>query len=43
MGSRIQVAIDIKSKHQNFTHVEREIYHYQDSGYNTDIFISPVP
>lgn len=39
MGSRIQVAIDIKFKHQNFTHVEREIYHYQDSGYNTDIFM----
>ena len=39
MGSRIQVAIDIKFKHQNFTHVEREIYHYQDSGYNNDIFM----
>lgn len=39
MGSRIQVAIDIKFKHQDFTHIEREIYHYQDSGYNNDIFI----
>ena len=39
MGSRIQVAIDIKFKHQDFTHVEREIYHYQDSGDNTDIFM----
>lgn len=32
MGSCIQVAIDIKFKHQDFKHVEREIYHYQDSG-----------
>lgn len=39
MGSRIQVAIDIKFKHQDFKHVEREIYHYQDSGYNNDIFM----